>query len=317
MIVRIIKLVFRAFVLIGLLAPMSAHAQIKVTLLGTGTPFPEVDRFGPATLVEAGVQKLLFDVGRGATIRLWQSKVPLGRIDALFITHYHSDHTSGLADFWLTSLLRPPFGRRETALKVIGPKGAKALTTNVEAAYADDLRVRLGDQPIPQGSIKMDTTEFDKDGVVFDADGVKVTAFEVDHGATVKPAYGYRVDFQGHSVLISGDTRYNENLIKHGVGVDVLIHQVAMANPALMGAPFMQAILSHHTTAYDVGRVFMQTKPKLAVLTHFALFGNDKSPAPTTDDVLAEAHKSYSGPIEIGADLMSFEVSDTVKVHRP
>lgn len=312
-----LKVALRVLLLTGLLTPVTARADIKVTLLGTGTPIPQADRFGPATLVEAGTHKLLFDVGRGATIRLWQSNVPLGRIDALFITHYHSDHTSGLADLWLTSLLRPPFGRREAALKVFGPRGAKALTANLEAAYADDLRVRLGDQPIPRDTTKMDTTEFDRDGVVFDKDGVKVTAFEVDHGVTVKPAYGYRIDFQGKSVLISGDTKYNENLIKHGVGVDVLIHQVAMANPALMGAPFMQAILSHHTTPIDVGRVFSQTKPKLAVLTHFALFGSDKSPAPTTDDVLAEARKNYPGPIEIGADLMSFEISDTVRVHRP
>src|SRR5580704_3715653 len=85
-----------------------AASDFKVTLIGTGSPIPRPDRFGPSTLVEAGGQKLLFDAGRGAPIRLWQVKVPLSKIDVLFITHYHSDHTSGIADLWLTGLLETP-----------------------------------------------------------------------------------------------------------------------------------------------------------------------------------------------------------------
>src|SRR5262245_3472037 len=80
-----------------------ARAQdFKVTLLGTGSPFPIAERFGAATLVEAGQEKLLFDVGRGATIRLTQIGVSIGAINAVFLTHFHSDHTSGIPDLWLT-----------------------------------------------------------------------------------------------------------------------------------------------------------------------------------------------------------------------
>jgi Metal-dependent hydrolases of the beta-lactamase superfamily III len=91
--------------------------DLRVTLLGTGVPIPSPDRFGPCTLVEAGEQKFLIDAGRGATIRLHQLKIPIGRIDVQLLTHYHSDHTSGIPDVWLTGWLESHFGRarRRTA----------------------------------------------------------------------------------------------------------------------------------------------------------------------------------------------------------
>ena len=92
----------------------AAHGadELKVTLLGTGSPNPDIHRFSMSTLVEAGEQKLLFDAGRGSSMRLWQMQVPLGRIDAIFLTHYHSDHTIGLPDLWLTGWIGTPYGRR-------------------------------------------------------------------------------------------------------------------------------------------------------------------------------------------------------------
>ena len=99
---------------------LAAEADFKITLLGTASPSPRPTRMGPSTLVEAGGQRLLFDAGRGVPVRLWQLKVPMGSIDALFITHYHSDHVSGIPDLWLTGWLSPPFGRRKTPFHVIG-----------------------------------------------------------------------------------------------------------------------------------------------------------------------------------------------------
>jgi ribonuclease Z len=83
-------------------APVQAQSDFKVTLLGTASPSPRPTRFGPSTLIEAGDQKFIIDAGRGVPIRLWQLKVPMGKIDVLFITHYHSDHVSGIPDLWLT-----------------------------------------------------------------------------------------------------------------------------------------------------------------------------------------------------------------------
>ena len=96
-----------------------------VTLLGTGVPNPRPERFSQSTLVEAGSQKLVFDLGRGVTIRLWQLKVPMGRIDAHFITHFHSDHLVGLPDLWLTGWLRPPYGQRKKPFLIYGPSGTQ------------------------------------------------------------------------------------------------------------------------------------------------------------------------------------------------
>ena len=120
--------------------------DFRVTLLGTGVPIPSPDRFGPSTLVEAGDQKFLIDAGRGATIRLYQLKIPIGRIDAQLLTHYHSDHTSCLPDVWLTGWLESHFGTRKTPYKVIGPTGAEhdlAYTRGVPAVVNNDRATSL------------------------------------------------------------------------------------------------------------------------------------------------------------------------------
>src|SRR3954447_3244577 len=147
--------------------------DFRVTLLGTGVPIPSPDRFGPCTLVEAGDQKFLIDAGRGATIRLYQLNVPIGQIDVQFLTHYHSDHTSGIPDIWLTGWLSSHFGTRTSPYKVIGPMGAKRLMENLERAYADDIKIRAADEQLPLSGIATDVMEFEGDGTVYERNGVK------------------------------------------------------------------------------------------------------------------------------------------------
>jgi ribonuclease Z len=305
-----------AFVL-ALLTAADARAQsdFKVTLLGTASPSPRPTRFGPSTLVEAGDQKLLFDAGRGVPIRMWQIKVPMGKLDALFITHFHSDHVSGIPDLWLTGWLGPEFGRRGAPFRVIGPTGTKALMENIEKAFSADVKIRLEDEKLPPAGIAVAAEEFDRDGLVYEKSGVKVTAFEVDHGAAIKPAYGYRIDYNGHSAVISGDTRYSQNVIKYGTGTDLLVHEVGSARPELLAANiFVQRIIAHHTTPKECGQVFAQAKPTLAVYTHIVLLSSEKTPEPTLDEVVAETRQTYDGPLVVGDDLMSFEIAETVTV---
>ena len=305
--------------LIGLMSGFASHAEsdFKVTLLGTSAAVVREDRFGPSTLIEAGDQKLLFDAGRGVPIRLRQLNVPLGKVDVLFITHYHSDHTVGIPDVWLTGWLSGPFSRRTTPFYVIGPVGAKALMSNLEKAYAADIKIRIEDAKLPPEGIAIVAEEFDKDGLVYEKNGVKVIAFEVDHGPVIKPAYGYRIEYKARSVVISGDTRYNQNVIKYGTGADVLIHAVGSARPELLATSSrVQRIISRHTTPREAGMVFSQAKPKMAVYTHMSLQGQGKIPEPTIDEVIAETRQTYSGPLVVGEDLMSFEIGDTITVRR-
>jgi len=314
---RAFKLVFIG-IFICIRAGFAAESDFRVTLLGTASPSPRPDRFGPSTLVEAGNVKLLIDAGRGVPIRLWQMRVPMGKLDALLITHYHSDHVSGVPDVWLTGWLQPPFGQRKTPFHVIGPTGAKELMDNLQRAYAADIKIRLADEKNPPEGIAVKVDEFSSDGVVFDKDGVRVTAFEVNHGDVIKPAYGYRIDYGGRSAVISGDTRFNENVVKYGAGVDLLIHELGAAKPELLKIPAMQRIIEHHTVPRDVGRVFERAKPRLAVYTHIVRLSNATIPEPSLADILAETRETYSGPLVFGEDLMTFDISARgIAVYRP
>jgi ribonuclease Z len=284
--------------------------KIKVTLLGTGCPPPVMNRFGPSTLVEAGSQTLVFDAGRGAIQRVTQLKVPWQSVQGVFFTHLHSDHVVGFPDLWLTGWLIAP--GRTVPLRVWGPTGTRTMMDHLRQAYADDIRFRIAnDSAVPNGVVLQATDV--GEGVVYEAGGVKVTAFEVDH-APVRPALGYRIDYAGHSVVLSGDTRVSENLIRHAAGADVLIHEVLVpATLERMGVPPGRArnIIAYHTTPEQAGEVFARVKPKLAVYSHIC------TPAATDDDLTGPTRKTYSGRLELGEDLMVIDVGSQIDIRRP
>jgi ribonuclease Z len=294
---------------------MNLPGDFRVTLLGTGVPTPSPVRFGPSTLIEAGDRKLLVDAGRGATIRLHQLGVPLGGIDALLLTHYHSDHTSGIPDLWLTGWLRSPFGRRSTPLRVIGPVGAAELMAHLARAYARDIAIRITDENLPPEGAATRAEEFLTDGVVYDEHGVKVIAFEVDHGAAIKPAFGYRVEYGGRVAVISGDTRYNDNVVRYGSGADLLVHEVAIARPELLQHAYVQPILAHHTSPREAGLVFARTKPKLAAYTHLVFLSGEGIAPASVADLIVQTRETYNGPLVVGEDLMSFDIGETVSLN--
>jgi ribonuclease Z len=300
--------------------PLAASASadsIVVTLLGTGDTIPSPTRYGMSTLVQAGGLNLVFDAGRGCAVRLNQVGIRSIKVDAVFITHFHSDHLNGLADLWTNGYLGPPSSRRTTPLEVWGAAGIARITASMRDTYIDDIQIRLADEKIPAAGTQILAHEFSADGVVFERNGVRVTAFAVNHGPLIKPAYGYRVDFAGRSVLLSGDTRFDENLIAHGAGVDLLIHEVAVAPKPLLDAPWVKAIIDHHTTPEEAGVVFSRTKPRMAVFSHITLLGNPANPSPGDQDIEARARTNWSGNLVVGADLTRFVLTaDAVSMKR-
>jgi ribonuclease Z len=295
-------------VAISLAAPAAHSQNFRVTLLGTGNPRPVMRRFGPSILVEAGKEKLLFDCGRGATQRIYQLNIPFAGVTALFLTHLHSDHIVGIPDLYLTGWVMG----RANPLRVWGPAGTANMMSRLQQAYEFDIHVRRDvDEKLPAEGAVVVARDIDE-GVAYQNGDLKVTAFAVDHGP-VKPAFGYRIDFAGHSVVLSGDTRYSENLIKFSHGTDLLIHEVLdteayAAADQIFSAEQKQKVIAHHTTPEQAGSIFSQVKPKLAVYSHIVPVD--------VPELVAHTRKTYSGPLEVGEDLMSFEVGEKLEVHR-
>ena len=301
---------FSSLIWIILLLAICVQAQsMKVTLLGTGAPAPVMDRFGPSVLVEAGDQKLIFDVGRGAIQRLTQIKVKPKDITGVFFTHLHSDHVVGFPDLWLTGWVN---GGRDTHVRVWGPKGTEKMMSYLEQAFDFDIKIRLYDDHASPDGVIIEAKDI-VEGIIYEKSGVGVTAFEVDHGA-IKPAFGYRIDYAGHSVVLSGDTRPSENLIKYAKGTDLLIHEV-VSPEAFKRADYsderIKTIINHHTTPEQASNVFAKVKPKMVVFSHIV-------PPPSTEqDILPLVRKTYSRPVELGEDLMVINVGEKIEIRRP
>jgi len=280
--------------------------DIKVTLLGTGTPQPIMVRFGPSILVQAGSETLVFDAGRGCLQRLRQLNIAYDKINALFLTHLHSDHIVGLPDLWLTGWL---VSRRVIPLHVFGPTGTSEMLYELRKAFAFDIRMRVEDDKRSEEGSKFLVKEIQQ-GVIYENNGVKVTAIEVDHYPVI-PAFGYRIDYNGHSVVLSGDTKYSENLARFAIRADLLIHEVAIAPDSLKKSDPQYNILMHHTTPEQAAKIFNVVHPVLAVYSHIV-----KIQGLTEEDIMRKTKSIYHGRLVMGEDLMSFSIGDSISVNK-
>lgn len=296
-------------------AALAHAAPLKVTLLGTGSPVPSNVRFSQSILVEAGKDKLVFDLGRGVTIRLAQLGIPFRDVTASFITHFHSDHLVGLPDLWLTGWLPTPFASRTTPMAIYGPKGTVAMTRNLTAAFAEDIRTRIADEKLPPAGIAFDAHDIGP-GMVYERNGIKVSAFESHHGDLIEPNYGYTIEFDGKKVVISSDTTYDERVAAQAKGADLLLHEVADIDPGLLkNYPRFKEIAAHHTSPEEAGRIFSMARPKVAAFTHIIVLKADAPLDVPPTQIAARTRTSYDGPLVLGEDLMRFEIdAGAVKV---
>jgi ribonuclease Z len=210
---------------------------LHVALCGAGGPMPDPSRAGPCVAVVAGKHLFVVDAGTGGVRNLLRMRYPVGRIEALLLTHFHSDHIDGLGEL---ATLRWIQGSNTQPLPVFGPEGLEQVIHGFDAAYAQDAVYRNahhGDKIVPLSGHGLAPQSFTapSDGelvTVFAADGVLIQMLAVDH-APIKPAVGYLFSYKGRTALISGDTTKSANLEHFANGVDLLVHE-ALA-PKLVG----------------------------------------------------------------------------------
>jgi ribonuclease Z len=259
---------------------------------------------GPSTLVEAGDHKFLFDVGRGATANIRALGLKLGDIREVFLTHLHFDHVAGLADLWLTGHHPGDFGQRVEPMVVHGPVGIAPMVEGLKSTYSEMAHAWR----LPDATFRITVSEFSRAGVVYQQDGIRITAFRVPHED--RDAYGYKIEHQGRAVVISGDTAFSDEVIRQAKQADLLIHEVFYADLSNMAPALIARLRGIHTEPEEAVRVFREAQPKLAVATHLGQAAED------TRKLEAGVRAGYSGQFVVGEDLMTFVVGDSVSLVR-
>jgi ribonuclease Z len=296
---------------------------LNVVLIGTGSPMGDISREGACIAVVAGGHTFIVDAGEGSNRNIQLAKIP-SKLDALLLTHFHSDHIASLGDIALGNWNR---NKSTEPLLVIGPPGVDRVVSGFNEAYALDDGYRVqhhgAEWMPPRGAGSVARTvelgpESDASTVIFEADGLKVTMFRVDHGV-VKPAVGYRFDYRGRSVAVSGDTMYTESIIRNAAGVNILFCEALSVpfvsvieryanNPST--AKVAHDIPDYHSSPEDAAKIASGADAGMLALYHII--------PPTASSImfpsfLGDSGKYYHRQITIGADGMMFNLKPDSK----
>lgn len=304
---------------------------LHLALCGSGSPMPDRARMGPCAAVIAGKRLFVIDIGAGASRNFGPMGLSPGRTEAVFLTHFHSDHIGGLGDFliqrWANSGAAAP-------LPVFGPEGVEAIVNGFNALYDRDRAYRVlhhGEAAMPSSGYGGRAVSFDlnTDGskVLLDDGDIKITAFAVNHGA-VEPAVGYRFDYKGRAIVISGDTARSASLERFAASADILAHEAL--HPRMtesMAAAFekkgdrrlaavFREIPTIHASPAEAGESARAAGVKMLVLTHII------PPAPQRlldAPFRRDARQAFDGEIVVGRDGLLFSLpagAETVKWRR-
>lgn len=286
---------------------------LHVILCGSGSPLPDPTRAGPCTMVIAGTRIFVVDAGEGGARNLTLMGLPTGRIERLFLTHFHSDHIDGLGPMLLLRWSGKP---NTTPLPITGPTGVERVVAGFTEAYAQDNGYRTAHHgtaimpPSGAGAVAQPFAIAGVPVVVLDDGGVRVTAFAVDH-QPVSPAVGYRFDYKGRSVVISGDTGPSPSLVAAAKGADLLVHEALQ--PRLVGkltdalaakgiantAQITRDILNYHSSPEQAADAARAAGVGHLLLNHIV------PPLPfkfTYPAFLGDAADHFAGPITVGED---------------
>ena len=287
---------------------------LHVGLCGTGSPMVDARHGGPCTVVIAGRRMLVFDAGPGSAAVLTRMRLNPGQIEAVYLTHFHSDHIGGLPDVllqrWVAASARQP-------LPIVGPPGVAGVVDGLTRAFAADHAYRVqhhGTAIVPPAGGRGEAREFtlgpDGRAILINDGALQLVAFEVDHGP-VKPAVGYRIEYRGRTVVLSGDTRASAAVERESQGVDLLIHEgLSPQLVSLMESSFakharlayarvMADIRNYHTAPTEAAAIAARAGVKMLVFNHIV----PPLPVDALEPVfLGDARRRFDGPIRVGAD---------------
>lgn len=295
--------------------PLAALEEgLHVGICGAGSPMPDPKRGGACTLIVAGRRLFVFDAGSGAASTLATMGLNPGQIEAIFLTHFHSDHLDGLGGLlmqrWVNAGAdRPP--------ALYGPTGVTSVLTGVLAAYDADRTHRLahhGETVLPASGFGAEVREFSLASaprvVLVDEPDLEIVAFAVDHGP-VRPAVGYRIRYRDRLVVLSGDTRASGAVLRESRGADLLLHEAL--SPRLLAliergfashgrermARLMRDIVNYHTTPEEAATIAQSAGVGMLVLNHIV----PPLPVGALDPVfLGDARSRFEGPLRIAED---------------
>ena len=286
--------------------------EMRVIACGTGMPTPRPAQAAACFLVELGNgEKFLFDIGDGSVERLFGLQIPTAFLDKVFIGHLHGDHFGGIGALYVAGGIAGRF----TPIRIWGPSGArpelgtKAAIEAMEKMYLWDLEGRLGQTDVRGFATEVTEFDYKKVQVVYEENGVKITAFPAIHA--IDGSVSYRLDWNGLSFVYSSDTYPNKWFAELAKDADLVVHECFIAVPDLVAGPgynygltpeaALQVGTQIHTAPEAFGKIMSTVKPRMAVAYHFWT-GMDSTPG-----VLERIRTTYDGPLSLAAGLCDVE----------